>query len=238
MLTLSQYHVKTDDVKRIPQIIVMRKHKISASILAADFLNLEKEVKNVIEAGADLIHIDVMDGKFVPNITMGVDVVKAINSRFDIPIEVHLMIKQPEDHVEIFAKAGADTIIFHFESTTHHDRLIGRIHNLGKKAGISLIPSTNESVLKYLYNILDQILVMTVNPGFCGQKFISTQLDKVANIKKMLESLNLENKIDISVDGGINKSTAAKSLEKGADIIVVGSTIFSSKNYKKTISEL
>lgn len=214
----------------------MRKHKISASILAANFLKLGEEIHDVVKAGADFIHIDVMDGAFVPNITMGVDIVKAVKSYTSVPIEAHLMVNNPEKHIEEFAKAGADTIIFHFEATTHHNKIINSIHNYGKKAGISLVPSTNEEVLGYLYEILDQVLVMTVNPGFCGQEFITNQLDKISKIKKKVERLGLVDKLKIAVDGGVNSNTSAICVNKGADILVAGSAIFSKEDYKKAIS--
>ena len=210
--------------------------KIAPSILSSDFAILGEEVKRITEAGADYIHIDVMDGSFVPNITLGSSVVKSIRKYSPLPFDVHLMVSNPEQHVEQFAQAGADIITFHAEATVHIDRLIDKIHSLGKKAGISLVPSSDESILNYLYNKIDSILVMTVNPGFGGQSFIASQLNKIKNIRrKIIES---KRNIDLQVDGGINDSTARMCKEAGANIVVAGSYIFRNQNYAANIQSL
>ncbi|KIE05637.1 Ribulose-phosphate 3-epimerase, chloroplastic [Candidatus Jidaibacter acanthamoeba] len=210
--------------------------KIAPSILSSDFAILGEEVKRITEAGADYIHIDVMDGSFVPSITLGSNVVKSIRKYSPLPFDVHLMVSNPEQHVEQFAQAGADIITFHAEATVHIDRLIDKIHSLGKKAGISLVPSSDESILNYLYNKIDSILVMTVNPGFGGQSFIASQLNKIKNIRrKIIES---KRNIDLQVDGGINDSTAKMCKEAGANIVIAGSYIFKDRNYAANIQSL
>ncbi|AIF81092.1 Pentose-5-phosphate-3-epimerase [endosymbiont of Acanthamoeba sp. UWC8] len=210
--------------------------KIAPSILSSDFAILGEEVKRITEAGADYIHIDVMDGSFVPNITLGSNVVKSIRKYSPLPFDVHLMVSNPEQHVEQFAQAGADIITFHAEATVHIERLIDKIHSLGKKAGISLVPSSDESILNYLYDKIDLILVMTVNPGFGGQSFIPSQLVKIKNIRrKIIES---KRNIDLQVDGGINDSTARMCKEAGANIVVAGSYIFREQNYAANIQSL
>ncbi|MBA8667057.1 ribulose-phosphate 3-epimerase [Holosporaceae bacterium 'Namur'] len=210
--------------------------KIAPSILSSDFAILGEEVKRVTEAGADYIHIDVMDGSFVPSITLGSSVVKSIRKYSPLPFDVHLMVSNPEQHVEQFAQGGADIITFHAEATLHIDRLIDKIHSLGKKAGISLVPSSNESILNYLYDKIDLILVMTVNPGFGGQSFIPSQLMKIQNIRrKIIES---KRNIELQVDGGINDSTARMCKEAGASIVVAGSYIFRDQNYAANIQSL
>jgi ribulose-phosphate 3-epimerase len=208
--------------------------KVSASILAGDFANLEKEIKMVTEAGADYIHIDVMDGVFVPNITIGQAVVKSLRPHTHLPFDVHLMITNPEQHIKAFADAGADIITIHSESTTHLHKAIQQIKSLGKKAGISIVPSTNEAVLEYLYDDIDLILVMTVNPGFGGQNFIHSQLNKINNINKRIKKKSIE----LSVDGGINTKTAQLCVESGANVLVAGSFIFNNTDYKSAITNL
>ena len=210
--------------------------KISPSILSANFANLGEEVKFITKAGADYIHIDVMDGSFVPNITIGPDVVKSIRSYSDLPFDVHLMINNPDNHVENFAIAGADIITIHSEATTHLHRSVQKIKSLGKKAGVSIVPSTSENVLDYVLEDIDLILVMTVNPGFGGQKFISSQLKKIENIASKISKLN--KKIDLEVDGGINPETAKQVINCGANVLVAGSFIFGSENYSEAIKKL
>ncbi len=210
--------------------------KIAPSILSADFSNLEKEIKLITEAKADYIHIDVMDGSFVPNITIGTEVIKSIRKHTLLPFDVHLMIKNPDLHVESFAKSGADIITIHAESVIHLDRSINYIKSLGKKAGVSLVPSTHENILDYVINEVDLILVMTVNPGFGGQKFLDSQLSKIQNIRKKITFSG--RKIELEVDGGINNSTAKLAVEAGADVLVSGSYIFGSNDYSKNILSL
>ncbi len=210
--------------------------KISPSILSADFANLGYQVTEITEAGADYIHIDVMDGSFVPNITIGDNVVKALKTYSHLPFDTHLMIENPDKHVENFAKAGSDIITIHAEATTHLDRSLGLIKSFGVKAGVSIVPSTHESKLDYILDQVDLILVMTVNPGFGGQKFISNQLKKIEKIREKIEKTGRN--IDLEVDGGINNETAKQVISAGANVLVSGSYIFSSNDYRKAIESL
>ncbi len=210
--------------------------KIAPSILSADFSNLGEEIQNIEKAGADYIHIDVMDGSFVPNITIGNEVVKALRTKTQLPFDVHLMINNPDNHVKAFAEAGADIITIHAEASIHLDRSLALIKSFDKKAGVSLVPSTHEDALDYILEKLDLILVMTVNPGFGGQKFLSSQLKKIENIRKKIEKSG--RKIELEVDGGINDQTARIAIEAGADVLVSGSYIFGNKNYQQAIQNL
>lgn len=210
--------------------------KISPSILSADFSKLGAEIQNIEKAGADYIHIDVMDGSFVPNITIGNEVVKSLRKISALPFDVHLMIKNPDAHVKAFADAGSDIITIHAEASTHLDRSVALIKSFGKKAGVSIVPSTHEDVLDYVLEKLDLILVMTVNPGFSGQKFLDSQLKKIENIRKKISRSG--KKIELEVDGGINDATAKLAISAGADVLVSGSYIFGSKNYSEAILKL
>jgi ribulose-phosphate 3-epimerase len=210
--------------------------KIAPSILSADFSNLGEEIQNIEKAGADYIHIDVMDGSFVPNITIGNEVVKALRAKTQLPFDVHLMINNPDNHVKAFAEAGADIITIHAEASIHLDRSLALIKSFDKKVGVSLVPSTHEDALDYILEKLDLILVMTVNPGFGGQKFLSSQLKKIENIRKKIEKSG--KKIELEVDGGINDQTARIAIEAGADVLVSGSYIFGNKNYQQAIQNL
>ena len=212
-----------------------KKYKISASIFAADFSILKEEVIKISNSGADSIHIDIMDGTFVPNISFGPDIVSCVKKHSLIPLKIHLMIQNPENFIDVFIKAGSDSIIFHQETVTHCEKMIDYIKDKGVKAGISIIPSTNESVIKYLYEKLDEILIMTVNPGFGGQKFLYSQLDKIKKINMMTNHIT---NIDIGVDGGINPNTVKGCIKNGANLIVSGSYIFNSDDYKKKIAKL
>jgi ribulose-phosphate 3-epimerase len=213
----------------------MTKIKIAPSILSADFAKLGEELKAITDAGADYIHIDVMDGSFVPNITIGNEVVKALRPHSALPFDVHLMINSPDIHVKNFADAGADIITIHAEAVTHLDRSLALIKSLGKKAGVSLVPSTSENVLDYVMDKVDLILVMTVNPGFGGQKFLASQLPKIKNIREKIAKSG--RKIDLQVDGGINAETAPLVIAAGADVLVSGSYVFGG-DYKEMIASL
>ncbi len=210
--------------------------KIAPSILSANFAKLGEEIQAIEKAGADYIHIDVMDGSFVPNITIGNEVIKSLRSVSSLPFDVHLMINNPDNHVEAFAKAGADIITIHAEAVTHLDRSLSLIKSFGKKVGVSIVPSTSEDVLDYVLEKLDLILVMSVNPGFGGQKFLDSQLKKIENIRKKIDRIGKN--IDLEVDGGINDKTARSAVAAGANVLVSGSYIFGNKNYAQAISSL
>ena len=199
--------------------------KISPSILSADFSILGDEIKSLEKAGADLIHIDVMDGHFVPNITMGPPIIKMVRKCTKLPFDVHLMISPVEKYIKAFADAGSDIITIHPEATDNLKRAVGTIKSLGKKAGVSLNPKTPISALMDVINDIDLILVMSVNPGFAGQSFMSEVLPKVTELRKMINDKKL--KIEIEIDGGINFETAPLAVKAGANILVSGTTIFS-----------
>ncbi|MCD4738554.1 MAG: ribulose-phosphate 3-epimerase [Anaerolineae bacterium] len=198
--------------------------RIAPSILAADFTEIGLAVRKAEAAGADLIHIDVMDGQFVPNISIGASVVKAIRQVTTLPLDVHLMIDRPERYLADFVRAGADWVSVHPEATTHLHRTLCRIKELGAKAGVALNPATGEDVLQYLLPELDLVLVMTVNPGFGGQKFITGMLPKIRKLRSWLDET--QSKAWLSVDGGINVETAVEVIAAGADMLVAGSAIF------------
>ncbi len=209
---------------------------VAPSILSADFSKLGEEIKNVDKAGADWIHIDVMDGCFVPNITIGPLVVKAIRHITDKPFDVHMMINNPEYYVKDFADAGADYITVHCEATNHLHRLIYSIKELGKKAGVSLNPSTPVSMLEEIINDVDLVLIMSVNPGFGGQKFIPSSIEKIKKLAKMREQS--DNDFIIHVDGGVSDKNILKLKNAGCDAVVAGSYIFNAENYELNINNL
>ncbi|WP_353287271.1 ribulose-phosphate 3-epimerase [Wolbachia endosymbiont (group B) of Gerris lacustris] len=218
--------------------------KIAPSILSADFARLGEEVKRISDLNVDYIHIDVMDGNFVPNITIGPNVISAIRKYSNLPFDVHLMIKSPGEHIESFINAGADIITIHAEVEIHLERLVRKIKsykNINDKkktmqVGVSIVPSTSPSVLEYIIHELDIVLIMTVNPGFGGQEFIHSQLSKISTVKKMIQERNL--KTQVSVDGGINFSNSADIIKAGANILVAGSAIFKAEDMKKAINDL
>jgi len=207
---------------------------IAPSILSADFSRLGEEIKAVEAAGADWIHIDVMDGHFVPNITMGPIIVEAARKSTQLPLDVHLMIENPDQYIPDFAKAGADYIAVQAEACVHLHRTVHLIKESGAKAGVALNPSTPLSALDWVLEDLDFILIMSVNPGFGGQKFIRNSLDKIRKLRAMLQDHGL--KALIQVDGGVNKSTIEEIAQAGADVFVAGSAVFGSSDYGETIS--
>jgi ribulose-phosphate 3-epimerase len=204
-----------------------RRIKIAPSILSADFSRLGEEIAEVTKAGADYIHVDVMDGHFVPNITIGAPVVASLRSRTDLPLDVHLMIERPEAHISQFAEAGADIITVHVEACTHLHRMIEAIKSLGVKAGVALNPATPLSSLDEVLPMLDLVLVMTVNPGFGGQAFIESTMTKIARLREILDVRQV--RAELEVDGGINAKIAPKVVEAGAEVLVAGAAIFNSK---------
>jgi ribulose-phosphate 3-epimerase len=206
----------------------MSKIRLAPSILAADFARLGEEVRAVAEAGADWIHIDVMDGHFVPNLTIGPGVVKALRPHTDLPFDVHLMISPVDYMLESFAEAGADIISLHPEASPHLHRSLQTIRELGKKAGVVLNPSTPISAIDHVMDIIDLILVMSVNPGFGGQAFIESQLDKIAALRARIDNHAAAGgqPIDLEVDGGIDRQTAPRAIAAGANVMVAGTATF------------
>ncbi|HAA91257.1 MAG TPA: ribulose-phosphate 3-epimerase [Rhodospirillaceae bacterium] len=208
--------------------------KIAPSILSADFAKLGEEVRAIDDAGADYIHIDVMDGHFVPNITIGPIVVSSLRSHSEKPFDVHLMIEPVDPYLTAFAEAGADIITVHAEAGPHLDRSLQHIRELGKKAGVSLNPGTPAAAIEFVLDAIDLILVMTVNPGFGGQSFLPSQLAKIAQIRDMIGDRDIE----LEVDGGINPTTAKQVIGAGADVLVAGSAIFGDGAYGQRIDAL
>lgn len=210
--------------------------KIAPSILSADFSRLGEEIRAIEAAGADYVHIDVMDGHFVPNITIGPLVVEAARRVTSLPLDVHLMIENPDRYIPDFAAAGADIIVVHAEAVNHLHRTVQLIRSLGKRAGVSLNPATPLDVLEYVLDDLDLVLLMTVNPGFGGQSFIEACLPKIHSLRAMLDRRGSE--AELEVDGGVKESNIAVVSHAGADVFVAGSAVFGSADYAATIAEM
>ncbi|MEC1468998.1 ribulose-phosphate 3-epimerase [Bacillus haynesii] len=210
---------------------------VAPSILSADFARLGEEIRDVEQGGADFIHIDVMDGHFVPNLTIGPLVVEAIRPITELPLDVHLMIEAPDRYIPAFAKAGADILSVHVEVCPHLHRTIQLIKEQGGKAGVVLNPHTPVQQIEHVLEDLDLVLLMTVNPGFGGQSFISSVLPKIRQVKEMAEQKGLADLL-IEVDGGVNKNTARQCIEAGANLLVAGSAVYNEKDRKKAISDI
>ena len=210
--------------------------KLAPSILDVDFAHLERELKKIENGGADLLHLDIMDGNFVPNISFGPRIVESIKSITSLPLEVHLMVEKPENHIKSFINAGGDIIIVHYETSKHLDRLIQTINEAGVKSGIALNPATTLSVIEYLINKIDILLLMTVNPGFGGQKFIPEMIAKIEKARKIID--NQKKSISLAVDGGINLDNIYQVVKAGAEIIVVGQIISKSSNPEMIIKKI
>jgi ribulose-phosphate 3-epimerase len=210
--------------------------KIAPSILSADFSRLGEEIRDVENGGADYIHIDVMDGHFVPNITIGPLIVEAIRPVTKLPLDVHLMIENPDQYIEAFAKAGADYITVHVEACRHLHRTIHFIKSFGVKAGVVLNPATPVETIQHVLSDVDMVLLMSVNPGFGGQAFISEVIPKISKLKEMIEEKGLQ--IEIEIDGGVNEKTAKLCIEAGATVLVAGSAIYNENDRAKAIAAL
>lgn len=212
--------------------------KIAPSILSADFARLGEEITAIDKAGADYIHVDVMDGHFVPNLTIGPVVIKSIREYTKKPFDVHLMIEPVDCYIDEYVKAGADIITVHAEATKHLDRTLQHVKSTGVKAGVSLVPSTPPEALEYVMDKLDLILVMSVNPGFGGQSFIDSQLRKIETLRKMIEKHNPA--IELEVDGGVNEKTVKSVIDAGANVLVAGSAVFGkgAEHYAANIAAL
>ena len=214
----------------------MKSLMIAPSILSADFSRLGEEVRAVEAAGADVIHVDVMDGHFVPNITIGPLIVKAVRAVTSLPVDVHLMITDPDRYIDDFIDAGADWVTVHVEACTHLHRTLASIRERGKKAGAVLNPATSLSTLDYVLTEVDLVMLMSVNPGFGGQSFIESSLDKATQLRQMLDRVNPE--AGIEVDGGISPVTIARMAAAGANIFVAGSAIYGQEDYRAVISRM
>lgn len=210
--------------------------KLAPSILDADFTCLERELRAIENGGADLIHLDIMDGNFVPNISFGAKIVESIKSKTSLPLDVHLMIENPAKHIKSFIEAGGDIITVHYETCRHLDRVIQTIIDMGAKCGIALNPATPLNVVEYVINKIDTLLLMTVNPGFGGQEFIPEMITKITRAKEIINSQN--KLIALEVDGGINFNNLSQVITAGADIIVAGQIIFKTTNPEETINKI
>lgn len=210
--------------------------KIAPSILSADFSMLGEELKKVERAGADLIHVDVMDGHFVPNITIGPPVIKSLRKATSLPLDVHLMIDNPDKYILEFVKAGSDFLTVHVETCTHLHRTVQSIKEQGIKVGVALNPATSLSFLDHILSDIDMVLLMSVNPGFGGQKFIENILSKISKLKEIIQKENLN--VDIGIDGGVKVENISEIVKAGANMIVAGSAVFHSKDYKEVIEKM
>lgn len=211
-------------------------HLISPSLLAADFSNLESEIKMINRSEADWLHLDIMDGVFVPNISFGFPVIKAVKKVAAKPLDVHLMITDPDRYLTRFSEAGANNLTVQYEACTHLNRTVTEIHNLEMKAGVALNPHTPVALLKNILPYIDMVLIMTVNPGFGGQLFIKESYNKISELRQMIDSSGYN--ILIEVDGGINTTNASKLIESGVNVLVAGNSIFGSANPEATIKKL
>lgn len=211
----------------------MQKHLLSASILSADILNLQKQVEELEEGGIDMLHIDVMDGAFVPNLGFSIDTIEALKKITKLPLDVHLMIENPEKHIQAFIDAGSDILTVHLEAVKHIDRVIRQIKNSKIKAGVALLPSTLPQNLEYIIDIVDLVLVMSVNPGFGGQTFIQSQLNKIWYLSNEMKFSSL-----LSVDGGVNMQNIGQIAAAGANTFVLGSYLYKDGNIKQNIAKI
>ncbi|MGL5650817.1 MAG: ribulose-phosphate 3-epimerase [Paraclostridium sp.] len=209
--------------------------KMAPSILSADFARLLEDVKKVERAGCEYLHIDVMDGHFVPNITLGPAIVKSLRKDVNMVFDAHLMIENPDNYIKDFVDAGCDMIVVHEEACTHLHRTIQNIKSFNVKAGVALNPATPIENIKYILNDVDMVLIMTVNPGFGGQSFIGTMIDKIKELKALIDEKGLD--VDIQVDGGIKPSNVSEVVKAGANVIVAGSAIFNSDDIEATVKE-
>jgi len=214
----------------------MGKQKLASSILSADFGRLAEEIRAVEEAGADWIHVDVMDGHFVPNITIGPDVVKAVRRATSLPVDVHLMISEPDRYLEAFVEAGADWLGVHVEASVHLHRTVQRIRELGAKAAVALNPATPLCLVEPILPHVDMVLLMTVNPGFGGQKFIPSVLPKIRQLRRWIDERSLP--VLLQVDGGVSVDTVDALVKAGVDVFVAGSAVFQGSDYRRTVGAL